>query len=271
MPMTARELVQEGRLREAIDLQERLVLDRPDDADGRLLLTELLLFAGSIDAAGAQLAAIPEQLPGMAEFIFAYRQLLGAAKKRQRLFDDVDPQFLLDPPDHLSLRLQALDALRKNQLERAVDLLDEADSRATWVTGHVDGREVEGVRDGDDLFGPLLELLVDDRYVWIAWEQIERLRLSKPESLRDHLFMPASLVVVDSAERQVHLPALYPDSHRVADDDLRLGRATDWIATAGGPTRGIGQRILTFGAEELTLFDFTQWESGKRRIGRLCH
>jgi type VI secretion system protein ImpE len=247
-------------LREAIDAQERLVDGRPDNLDDRLFLCELLLFDGNLEAARSHLDFVPDNSSSMLDYLDANRRLLDAEAKRRRMFANVGPIFLIDPPAHAHKRVEALLHLREQRFADAMEALDDADAMCPWISGHVDGRNFNGVRDGDDLFGSLLEVLLDDCYVWFPFEQIDRLRLGPPESLRDYLFRPAHLRAVTGEEWSVHLPALYPDSHRHADADIKLGRSTDWIAEKDGPTMGQGLRTLTFGQEELTLLDFTQWE-----------
>lgn len=260
--MGALELFREGKLTEAVREQGRLVASRPDDAAARLLMAELYLYAGDLDAARRQLDAIPADTPAFADYLRDYWLLLDAEAKRRRLLIDAEPQFLLDPPEHLSWRLEALDHLRAGRLKKAVDALDEADARAPWVTGHIDGREFDGARDTDDLFGPVLEVLADDQYVWFPFDQVSRLRLSGDGSLRDSYFVPARLRATSGEEWDVYVPALYPGTHQHDDEDVRAGQATDWVAEKSGPMKGVGLRVLTFGEEELTLLDFTQWESG---------
>ena len=258
--MTALQLFQVGKLREAIELQARAVQQQPADPAVRLLLAEFLLFNGELDAVREHLAQIPRDIPGMAEYLDAFLLLLVAEGKRQRLLVDVEPGFLLPPPEHISRRLNALEELRNNRLSAAVEQLDEADSCCPWVTGHIDGREFEGIRDHDDLFTSLLEMLVGDEYVWFPFEQVRRLRLDPIASLRDQLFVPAHLTATNGEEWSVHLPTLYPGSLRHANDFVRIGSTTDWMADDDGPIRAVGLRTMTFGEEELTLLDFTQWE-----------
>ena len=46
------------------------------------------------------------------------------------------------------------------------------------------------------------------------------------------------------------MPVLYVGSDKKKDDDqLRLGRATDWVTDAG-PVRGLGQRTFLIGQED---------------------
>lgn len=260
--MTALDLFRDGKLSEAVRAQARLVASRPGDPAARLLLAELHLYEGDLDTARASLDAIADDTPPMADYLRGYRLLLDAEAKRRRLLTDVEPQFLLDPPEHVNWRLEALDHLRAGHFKKAVNALDEADARAPWVTGHIDGRAFDGGRDTDDLFGPVLEVLADDQYVWFPFDQVSRLRLSRDESLRDAYFVPARLRATSGEEWDVYLPALYPGTHAHEDEEVRAGQASDWTAEKGGPMRGVGLRVLTFGEEELTLLDFTQWEKG---------
>jgi type VI secretion system protein ImpE len=217
----------------------------------------------------------------MNEYVAAYRRLLDADEKRQRLYVRLSsptattagvgleslgygaPGFLFQPTEDLSLRVKALECLRANKWEQAVDWLDEADARSENISGHVDGREFDDFRDTDDLFGPVLELLIEDEYVWFPAAEVRSLRIGKFESLRDRLFVPAQLTAMSGEQWHTHLPAIYPATVGHADDALRSGLATDWHAEDDGPIRGIGLKMFRFGEEELSLFDFTHWE-GRR-------
>lgn len=262
--MTPLESFQEGKLGEAIQAQDRLVLSHPSDSAARLLLCEFLLFNGNLDAVRGHLDQLPCDSAEMNDYLDAYRQLLDAEAMRRRVLFGPNPAdeplFLLDVPEPLRHRLDALRALRTGDQARAVESLDHADALLEEVVGHVDGREFQGVSDGDDLFAPILEVLIDGQYAWFSFDQIDRLELGPLESLRDHLFVPATLRARAGEEWHVHLPALYPNSHAHEDEEIRSGQATDWFADEDGPIRGVGLRVFTFGEEELMLLDFTLWE-----------
>jgi type VI secretion system protein ImpE len=261
--MTPIELFQEGKLHQAIQAQDRFVLSQPDDAAARLLLCEFLLYDGKHDAVRDHLNMLPRKVPGMDDYLRDYRQLLDAADKRQHILSarsTEHPRFLLEPPAHSLKRVDALDALRSGNLEGSLQLVDDADALFQGVHGHVDGRLFDSVRDGDDLFAHVLEVLIDGHYAWFPLDQIGRLKLGPREALRDRLYVPASIEANSGAEWQVHLPALYPGTHNHEDEEVRTGQAVDWFAEGDGPIRGVGLRVFTFGDEELTLLDFTLWE-----------
>jgi type VI secretion system protein ImpE len=259
--MTPLELFHAGRLSEAVMLQHGLVQDRPGAASARLLLIEMQLFTGQFQAIRQNLDELKRDLPEMEEYVRAFRLLLDAEQKRQRLPIEGEPVFLRDPPEHVAFRLDALHALRQESPRVAMNYLDEADARSSWVRGRIDGREFDGARDCDDLLGPVLEALIDDQYAWFPCEEIRRLRIAKLESLRDFYFVPAHLSAKSGEDWFVHLPALYAGTYRNADDLIRGGHESDWEAEQDGPTRGIGQRIFRFGEEELSLREFSMWEA----------
>ena len=262
--MTPIELFQEGKLTEAIQAQDRFASSHPRDAAARLLLCELLQFDGNLETVREHLDRVPRDAAGMDEYLNGYRHLLDAEAMRQRiLFSaecDESPIFLLEPPRHLIQCRLALDALRRGNPISCAELLDKAEALFHGVDGHVDGREFHGVRDGDDLFAYVLEVLINGQYTWFPFDQIGRLRLGSRDDLRDRLFVPATLQTRTGEEWLIHLPALYPGTHLHEDEEVRSGQATDWFADDDGPIRGVGLRVFTFGEEELTLLDFTLWE-----------
>lgn len=261
--MTPIELFQEGKLREAIRAQDRFVLSHPKDDSARLLLCEFLLYDGKLDRVRDLLGQLARDRPGMDDYLHAYCGLLDAESQRSRVLGAPPgdkPLFLLQPPEHLLQRVEALDPLRFGNFAGSLERLDQADSRYSGVHGHVDGRAFDDVRDGDDLFAYVLEVFIDGQYAWFPFDQIGRLKLGPRESLRDHLYVPASLQALGGEEWQVHLPALYPGTQKNEDEEIRCGQATDWFAEEDGPIQGVGLRVLSFGDEELTLLDFTLWE-----------
>src|SRR5579885_3583659 len=106
--MDASELFRTGRLHEAVQAQTQSVKAAPADPNKRVFLFELLAFAGDLDRAGKQLAAVRYDEPTRDTTVTLYRLLLEAEGARRRFFrDGEEPTFLADPPDHLRLRIQA--------------------------------------------------------------------------------------------------------------------------------------------------------------------
>jgi type VI secretion system protein ImpE len=258
--MNAGELFKAGKLSEAVDAQLKEVKAKPADHGQRLFLFELLAFAGDLDRAQRQIEAINYNEMELDAAVLAYRRLLDSERARRRLFSEsLVPLFFGDQPEHVKLRLEAINRLRENRPAETAELLTKAASVTPEVKGELNGKPFSSLRDCDDLFGGVLEVMAQGGYYWVPLEQIDALSLSAPKTPRDLLWRSARLEMTESAGN-VHLPALYANSHEHADDQVKLGRMTDWKSSEGGPTLGIGAKTFLADDDALTLLDWRQLE-----------
>ncbi len=258
--MSASDLFKAGRLREAVDAQIQEVRSHPADQGRRLFLFELLAFSGDLDRARRQLDAVKYDNVELDTALGAYRKLLDAEQARRRLFSDgLQPHFLADPPEHFRQRLEAVNRLREGRAAEAAELLHKANADSAVFRGLLNDKPFDSLRDADDLFGPVLEVLAQGRYFWVPLEQIETLALSPPRFPRDLLWMPARMEMSGSMG-EVFLAALYPGSHEHADEQVKLGRATDWKQAETGPVLGAGQRTYLVGEDVVGLLEWRQLE-----------
>ena len=249
--MTAHEAFAEGRLRDAIGLQEVAVAEALGDAAARLFLIELLAFAGRHDEAHSHLAVIDSDDPTWPASARSFRQLFRAETRRSVWARR--PVILPEPiPRHAKARWLAIRALRDARPDDAVRWVDRAEEFAPRVSGFVDGREFDELRDADDRFASVLEVFIEGDYVWFPWEMLRRVKLGPARYPLDRLFRPAEVRLKDGTGYAVHLPLIYPDSHD-ADDEFALGLETDRICPDDGPIRCIGGKILLAGDEEVPL------------------
>jgi type VI secretion system protein ImpE len=117
------------------------------------------------------------------------------------------------------------------------------------------------LRDCDDLFGPMLEVMAHGNYFWVPLEHVHSLTMNGPKFPRDLLWIPARLET-DDATGDVFLPALYPRSHEHADNQVKLGRMTDWNSTEGGPTLGVGSRTFLVDDDAVSLLEWRELTIG---------
>jgi type VI secretion system protein ImpE len=253
--MSPRDLFDEGRLREATAAQAELLRRKPDDVGERLLLCDFLAFSAEREAVREHLRILANGPAEIREYVAEWEQLLAADQRRHA---GGGPEFLTEPPEHVAARLEAWGCLATRPA-KALDLIDDADESAPMPEGFVDGREFESWRDTDDLLGPVLELFADGRYYWLPVEQIRKMRLDEVEEIRDRLYRPATIQLIDSRRFEFFLPALYVNTATHAEDGIRCGAGIDWVEQAG-LMRGLGARTFLFGAEELTLDEFRQVE-----------
>ncbi len=154
----------------------------------------------------------------------------------------------------LRLHQDALISLREGQAAEAVRLLAQAAVQRPHVTGYCEGRGFVGFRDMDDLTAGFFEIFTaDGKYFWIPIEAVVSIDFRRPERPIDQLWRRAHVVLSGGSEAEVFLPALYPLTYRADDDQLRLGRDSDWIGHVGEPVRGVGLRVFLVGDEDRTI------------------
>jgi type VI secretion system protein ImpE len=257
--MSGSAFFREGKLVEAIDAQTQAVKAAPTDPNQRLFLFTLLAFSGNLDRARRQIEAVKYDDLGRDNGAMLYRLLLDAEEARRRLFrDGVPPHFLAEPPAHVVRRLEGVRLLSANQQAQSALLLREASAAAPSVAGECNGKPFTSLCDTDELFGPVLEVMVRDKYCWVPVEQVRSVRAEGPNFPRDLIWLPAQLALQDGQASDVFLPVLYPASHEQADDRVKLGRVTRWDGPEEGPIRGLGARVFEVGEDEVCLLDFRQ-------------
>ncbi|MFO0824134.1 MAG: type VI secretion system accessory protein TagJ [Gemmataceae bacterium] len=245
--MTVHDALAEGRLTDAIALQEAAVAAAPTDPAARRLLVDLLAFVGRFDEAESQLDQIHTVEPDWPDVERNLRRLFRADRLRSA---GRKPQIRPEPsPKHASRRWLAIKAIRQARPDDAIRCIDAADAVSPEIRGFLDGQEFVGLRDADDRFATVLEAFLGGEYFWFVWDSLRKVTLAPAAVLLDQLYRPAVLMLKDGTEIAVHVPMVYPRSHTV-DDVFALGSETDHICPDGGPTRCVGGKLLLIGDED---------------------
>jgi type VI secretion system protein ImpE len=257
--MNASDLFRSGKLQEAIDAQGKAVKADPMNPEQRLFLFDLLAFAGDLERARLQIEAVNygEVMHDLA--VHMYRQLLDAEEWRRRVFrDGVPPLFLAEPPEHVRLRLETVQYWHDNQHEKARHTIQKAAACSRAVAGELNGKPFTALRDADDLFGPVLEVMEPNKYSWVPLEQIKSLTVKELRYRRDLIWLPVYLEVVNGPHADVFLPVLYPGSHEADDDQVKLGRVTRFVGPDEGPVRGLGAHDFDVDGNPICLVEWRQ-------------
>jgi type VI secretion system protein ImpE len=257
---TAGALFRAGKLAEAVAAANAAVRTAPADLAPRVLLAELLLFAGNLERADVILDAGSSVDPQAAVVIAEFRQLVRAEMARRQLRRDGRlPEFLGEPTATLATILQATIALRAGDAAEAAALAQKAESLRPRVTGSIDGKAFDDFRDADDLQAGYFEVLTTTgKYFWIPTERIESISFEKPKRARDLYWRRVNMSVRSGPDGVVYLPALYGDDDPGLSDELRLGQATDWIELSQALVRGAGQRMFLVGDDTVSAMDMTE-------------
>ena len=262
-----------GRLGDAIAAATARLRREPGAAGARVLLAELLLFAGNLERADVQLDTAGTVDPSLSIAVAEFRQLLRAERARHQLLTEGRvPEFLDGPTEAQRAALAAAVALRAGDpalAARHAAAAEAARPAAAFILGDQAGEQrVDDLRDADDLIGGSLEVLTPTgKYLWVPFERVVALHLPPPERPRDLYWRRARLQVEGGPDGEVYVPALYMSdglaagavaSGDAADDEaLRLGKVTDWRELADGLTLGVGQRVLFAGEAGVPVMELT--------------
>ncbi|HEX4950723.1 MAG TPA: type VI secretion system accessory protein TagJ [Blastocatellia bacterium] len=253
---TAKELFQQGELAAAMAQLISEVKAKPTDTSARIFLFELLCCAGEWDRAERQLDVIATQGAQTELGVMAYRNCLNAERERRKLWaEGAEPHFLADPPTYVERHLDAIGRARAGKFAEAREVLDQAEEERPALPGTADGAAFYDWRDADDFIAPVLEVAVKDQYTWIPWEQVRRLQIGQPEQLRDLIFTPVRVELIDGMQGQFFMLALYAATTEAANEQAKLGRATEWQAFSEDLARGIGARLWMVGDDDKLVFD----------------
>lgn len=225
--MKSDELLRAGDLPGAIQVQNAEVRDHPTDSRRRTFLFELLCFAGEFARAGKHLSVLGQGGTDAEMGALLYRSALAAENKRQAFFES---------------RAWA----------------DASNQPSCTLSGTLNGRSFHSIEDADPRIGARLEVFVAGEYVWLPFEHIGTVRIESPRLLRDLIWSTARITTGPSFKGQefgeVLSPVLCPFSWKHGSNDVKLGRATDWLPEDGAGEVPAGQKLLILDGEEVIPF-----------------
>lgn len=257
----AKTLLEAGNLKGATEAALSVVKAKPTDAQARIFLFELSIFAGDWERARRQLDVIGHQDTTAMIGSKIYEQCIIAEGKRMDFFaKGAKPEFLATPPDYVYGILAANNKVREGSTAEAREILDQVETERPAFAARVNGAQVTDFRDYNDLTSGILEVIIKDSYVWVPFEQIEKITFEAPKSQRDYFWRQATLETDNGTNGDVFIPALYNDSWRSADDAIRLGKAADWRDLGEDIYIGEGAKLFAAGADHKTIFDLDELE-----------
>jgi type VI secretion system protein ImpE len=231
--MNAQSLFQAGKLKEAVEALGSELRDNPTDARRRTFLFELLCFAGEYGRAEKQLDVLATDGRAAEMGAMLYRAALHAERIRQNIFEKQD----------YPLTSQASDEP---------------------VSGTLNGNAFRSFSDADPRLGARLEIFAAGDYLWIPLSHIASIEMQAPTRLRDLLWAPAVVRAGPAFQGrelgEVLLPVLSPLTWKHADDQVRLGRVTDWQDDGTGNAVPLGQKMFAVDEEEIPILEIRKLE-----------
>jgi type VI secretion system protein ImpE len=233
--MIAKQLFDAGKVREAQQVLTAYLRDHPADVHQRTFLFELLCIGGDYKRAEKQLGVLAQGGAETEMGAVLYYSALNAEKIRNETFEKA--------------------AFSKH-------------TPAAPVTGKLNGRPFQSLRDADPDLGGRLEVFAAGAYLWIPFEHIESLQLEEPKRLRDTLWAPATIRTgpeFKSTELgEVLVPVIYPFSWKSENEAVWLGRMTEWNADEHGTEYPSGQKMLLMDGEEVPFLEIRSIEFDKQ-------
>ena len=257
----AKAFLDAGNLGGAVEAAISAVKAKPTDVQARTFLFELSLFSGDWDRAARQLDAIGHQSVEAMVGAKIYRQCIEAERKRARFFSEsLKPEFLATPPDYVYGLLTANNRLREGNAAEAREILDTVEEQRPAFACRINGEEKRDFRDYNDLTSSVLEVIIKDSYVWVPLEEIVKIDFEPRKTLRDIFWREAQLETLNGTNGTVLVPAMYVDTWKHADDQVRLGRLTDWRDAGSELYIGEGQKIFWIDGEDRTILELEKVE-----------
>ena len=255
----ARTQLNSGNLGGALEAALNTVKSNPTDATARTFLFELSCFSGDWDRAERQLDVVSHQDVNAMIGSQIFRQNFNAERNRLRLFSDgLKPEFIQPPPAYVEDLLAANNRIREGNMAEARQILDKVEEDRPAIACKVNGEEKEDFRDYNDLTMCVFEVIVKEAYVWLPMEQVVSIEFFEPKSLRDLFWRQAQVEVSNGLAGEMFLPALYANSWKSDNDQVRLGRMTDWRDAGGEVYIGEGLRTFWMDGEDKAILELNK-------------
>jgi len=254
--MTAEEHLQQGDLKGALQKLQEQVRAQPSKVEYRIFIFQLLAVLGQWDRALTQLNVIEELDDAALAMVVMYRQVIDCERSREEVFlGHRDPVILGQPAEWVALLLQALKLTAEGQYLKSQELRSRAFELAPTLSGSINGTDFDWLADSDTRLGPMLEVIVEGRYLWVPLERIASVTIEEPTDLRDVIWLPAHFAWINGSEYYGVIPARYPASYNSVDPLLALCRKTKWEDCGNDLFLGLGQKILTTEVDDFPLLD----------------
>jgi type VI secretion system protein ImpE len=252
----AKQQLDAGNLKGAMESALNLVKSNPTDRAARTFLFELSCFSGDWERAERQLEVVGHQDTNAMIGSMIYRQNFKAERDRANFFaNGLKPEFLMTPPAYVEDLLQANNRLREGNTAEARQILDDVEENRPAFACRVNDEEFSDFRDYNDQTMCVLEAFLKDQYVWLPLEQIQKIEFFAPKSLRDLYWIQAEIELANGTNGEMFVPALYSDSWKSDDDRVRLGRMTDWRDAGEELFIGEGTKLFWMDGKEKSILD----------------
>lgn len=250
------ELLQRGDLTGARRALVEIVKSRPNDAQARMFLFQLLALLGEWDKARLQLNTLAQLSPEAQMLSVAYGQAIEAERERAKAWAGVGPVKVHGTDEGWPMALAgAISQLARGETAEGEAARDAAFAEAGDTPGNLDGVDFEWIANADSRLGPSFEAIIGGVWGIVPFERVTSITSSGARDLRDLVWYPVEIMFKSGQSAAAMLPARYPFTETEGSDVERLGRATSWESGASGDLPSGQQLFMLSGGEEVGLLD----------------
>ncbi len=253
---TPEDYLAENDLKGTLTSLQELVRKKPGESRLRIFLFQLLAVMGQWERALNQLNIVGDMDDSALAMVMMYRQMLTCEAYREEVFAGrKDPVIFGDPSEWMALLIQALKMTAEGRDTEASEIRMQAFENAPATPGKLNGKLFDWIADGDSRLGPMLEVILEGRYLWVPFAVIADIVIEPPEDLRDTVWLPAYLTWSNGSASPGLIPTRYPRSFEHGDDLLALSKKTVWEQRGESTYLGLGQRMVITDQGDFSLMD----------------
>lgn len=253
--MTAEDYLKQGDINAALQQLQEQVKKQPANSELRVFLFQLLSVMGQWDRALTQLDVASDLDDSTLAMVSMYRQVIACEQFREQVFlGNKEPVIFGKPEAWVALLIQALKLTVQGEIAKSQTLRNQAFEAAPATSGTIDEQAFQWLADCDPRLGPVMEAIVEGRYLWIPTENLNTIVIDEPVDLRDVVWLPAHFTWSNGGESYGLIPSRYPLSYQ-HDPLLALSRKTEWQDYGEDLFLGMGQKIWSTDSNEYSVMD----------------
>jgi type VI secretion system protein ImpE len=208
---TVDEYIRQGNLEEALASVENSIRKAPAEPKHRVLLFQILSLTGKWERAMTQLKVLGDMSSQALPMVQTYQTALLCEQLRAQVFAGKKTPLMFGEPQQWAAMLVEAMILTAQGHEAEADALHaKAFEQAPASSGKIDGRPFAWLADADVRLGPTLEAIVDGKYYWIPFANLQSITIEKPVDLRDLAWIPAYLSLTNGGQLVSLIPTRYP-------------------------------------------------------------
>ena len=255
-----KEMLQAGKLTDAIQYLETQLKDDPMNVDFRSSLIELLCIKGDLERADKQLNLMVQKHPDFVIGATNLRQLIRAEQARKDFANGLSvPELFNGTNSHSEALLKLSVELHNGDAASMKMTAEKLEENRPELTIKLNENMVSEMRDLDDTLGGFIEIFGTDGKFYLAeLSQIDFISFKPAASIIEQVWRRVDLSIKDGPSGEAHIPLVYAKSETDAE---KLGRETDWKEFTTDFMIGLGQKMWFVDDAAVPFSDFTRLES----------